>query len=295
MGAGVCHDGCMRRGLVVLAALSFALGCSSTPDAGDGSAAPEGGGEGGGDGDGSADDGSGGDDGASDTGPVDSGVCTASPHATGTTMRKAKGGTYYSYVPSGYKQGTPWPLVVALHGAGDTAQNYLAALWKSNADAKGLIVIVPEGTAPLGNGYTWNTGDRTTILAAQDDVARCYDLVPKKVILQGFSAGGIMAYWIGLKDALRFSGVGIDSADLGSAEAAGNGGNSLLPAPWKIPVSHFHGDQDMNFPIMYAQQGITRLMNAGHPTFWHPFSGGHTANAMMTAQEYEDLKGYSAP
>ena len=116
--------------------------------------------------------------------------------------------------------------------------NYLSIIWKGNADANGFIVIAPEGTAPLGNGFTWNSSDEALILAAASDVYACYAIDPKKEIIHGFSAGGIMAYFIGLHDAARFSGISISSADLGSAEAIYGGfalalgvGNPRLPFP----------------------------------------------------------------
>jgi poly(3-hydroxybutyrate) depolymerase len=280
----------MRRTVLIFAVAI--LGCSSTPDAGDGSAGNDGGDEGATQDDsGMTDDGMSGNDSGADSGPP----CTADANKTGIVTRTVKNRKYLSYAPSSYMPGTPLPLVLALHGAGDTNSNYLNVMWKANADTKGFIVIAPEGSAPLGNGYTWQTGDRAYILSTIDDVRACYDLQPKKTIIHGFSAGGIMAYWIGLKDANRFSGIAINSADLGSAEAGANGGIPLLPAPWTIPVSHFHGDQDMNFPIMYAQAGIDRLKAAGHMTYFHIFSGGHTATPMMAAQEYDDLISSSSP
>lgn len=279
----------MRRGILAFACL---LGCSSAPDTGDGSPGTD---SGTGDDAATMDDGGSTDDGAGDAGADSGPPCTANADKIGITTRTVKGRNYISYAPASYMRGKPMPLVVALHGAGDTAANYLSWMWKGNADAKGFVVIVPEGSSPLGNGFTFNTSDRTQILAEIDDVRPCYDLEPKKTILNGFSAGGIMAYWIGMKDAKRFSGIGINSADLGSAENGPNGGGKLIPAPWTIPVSHFHGDQDMNFPIMYAKAGIDRLTAAGHMTYWHPFSGGHTANAPMAAQEYDDLISSSSP
>jgi poly(3-hydroxybutyrate) depolymerase len=220
-------------------------------------------------------------------------ACSSMPNAVGTTHRMAQGNPYVAYVPPSYDKSKSYSLVVALHGAGDTAGNYLSIIWQGNADSQGFLVIAPEGTSPLGSGYTWDTTDEPLILAAIDDVYACYAIDPKKIILHGFSAGAIMSYWIGLKDAKRFSGISIASADLGSAEAV-NGG-PLLPAPWKIPVSHFHGMQDMNFPIMYAIAGMNRLIAAGHPFYWHPFNGGHTTNPADALQMYMDLKSSTAP
>jgi poly(3-hydroxybutyrate) depolymerase len=219
--------------------------------------------------------------------------CTANANKTGFTSRTAQGNAYVAYVPATYDPKTLWPLVVALHGAGDTAQNYLNVIWKANADADGFIVIAPEGTAPLGSGFTWNGSDETLILAAAQDVYACYAIDPKKEIMHGFSAGGIMAYMIGLDHAQLFSGISISSADLGSAEAI-YGGN-LLPSAWKIPVSHFHGTQDQNFPISYAIAGMNTLTDAGHTFYWHPFDGGHTTTPQFANTMYNDLKSSTAP
>lgn len=253
------------------------------------------------DGDDGSSSGGDGSSGADTGGPRDAGsdappmkpACKSNPNAVGTTHRMAQGNPYVGYVPATYDKSKLYGLVVALHGAGDTADNYLSVIWQANADAQGFLVIAPEGTAPIGPGYTWDTTDEPLILAAIDDFYACYSVDPKRVIMHGFSAGGIMSYWIGLKDAKRFSGISIASADLGSAEAI-NGG-PLLPAPWKVPVSHFHGTQDQNFPIMYAIDGMNRLIDAGHPFYWHPFNGGHTTNPSDALQMYEDLHTSTAP
>lgn len=219
--------------------------------------------------------------------------CAKSPDAHGTTSRSAAGNPYYSYVPASYDKSKPSALVVALHGAGDTAQNYLQWMWQANADARGVIVIAPEGTYPYSGGYAWNGGDDSLVLAALDDVQKCYSIDPKHVVINGFSAGGTMAYFIGLANASRFSGLAIQSSSLSSGEYVAGG--SLLPAAWKVPVSHFHGDADMNFPIANAKQGIDTLQAAGHPVFWHPFSGGHQATAADALTELDDLAKYAAP
>jgi poly(3-hydroxybutyrate) depolymerase len=219
--------------------------------------------------------------------------CTANKDKTGYTNRTASGNPYVAYVPTSYNPNKLTPLVIALHGAGDTAQNYLSIIWQGNADTDGFIVIAPEGTAPLGGGFTWNSTDESLILAAAVDAYACYAIDPKKEIMHGFSAGGIMAYMIGLDHAALFSGISISSADLGSAEAVYGG--SLLPSAWLIPVSHTHGTQDNNFPISYAIAGMNILTDAGHPFYWHPFTGGHTTTPAFAQTMYMDLKSYTAP
>src|SRR5262249_19203108 len=90
-----------------------------------------------------------------------------------------------------------------------------------------------------------------------EEARREYAIRPQRIILNGFSAGGTMAYFIGLSRAERFSGLAIQSSALSAGEYV-NGG-PLLPAAWKVPVSHFHGDMDMNFTAASALDGINAL------------------------------------
>ena len=219
-------------------------------------------------------------------------LCKIDADKKGLTQRTAMN-AYLAYVPASYDMNKPTPLVVALHGAGDTASNYFQAIWKGNADTRGFIVIVPEASQAYSGGFTWLGGDDDTVAAALADVQTCYSIDAKRVILDGFSAGGTMAYFIGLSRAQLFSGVGIGASTLGSGEYIN--GSSLLPAPWKVPVSHFHGDSDPNFPIAQALAGINKLKAAGHTTYWHPFTGGHTTSAPDALARYDDLKSSTAP
>lgn len=69
----------------------------------------------------------------------------------------------------------------------------------------------------------------------------------------------------------------------------------LLPAAWKIPVSHHHGLTDTNFPIDTARAGRDRLLAAGHTVHWHELDGGHTTNAAMALVRWDDLASSRAP
>ena len=134
------------------------------------------------------------------TGPSDAGTdaapkppCASMPNAIGTTNRTAAGNPYVAYVPASYDKSKRYDLVVALHGAGDKAGNYLSIIWQGNADSQGFLVIAPEGTSPVYSGFTWDSSDEPLILAAIDDFYACYSVDPKKVIIHGFSAGGSSA------------------------------------------------------------------------------------------------------
>jgi poly(3-hydroxybutyrate) depolymerase len=224
--------------------------------------------------------------------------CSVDPDKTGVTNRQVLAGgksmTYVGFAPASYDPYVPMTVVLSLHGAGDTAGNYFSAVWQANAETRGFLVISPEGTSPAGSGYTYSPSDLEPIVnQVMNDFSACYSVNPKRRIVHGFSAGGILAYLVGLQAAYFFAGISVSAADLGTAEYYAGG--SLLPAAWKIPVSHTHGLGDANFPITAARAGRDKLMAAGHPVYWHEFDGGHTTNAAYALQMYDDLASSLAP
>lgn len=241
-----------------------------------------------------ADAGAGGDAGED---PTDRSRCTAMPDVTGTTTRTVTldgdSMQYVAYVPTSYDPAEPQDVLLALHGAGDVASNYLAVVWRANADARGFLVVAPEGSCAAGSGNTWCMNDPNLALAALEDLEACYTTNPHRRIMHGFSAGGILAYLIGLQVAEAFAGISIAAANLGSAQAISS--VPLLPADWLIPVSHFHGTSDTNFPIDSARAGRDQLEAAGHTVYWHEFDGGHTTNATHALTMWDDLASSMAP
>jgi poly(3-hydroxybutyrate) depolymerase len=232
--------------------------------------------------------------------------CSSQQDATGLVLRKGKtagpkGGLheYYTYVPRSYDPSSVIPLVVSLHGAGDNAQNFVS-FWEKDADEKGFMVLVPEASAEViaptrttPAGYTWESTDTVVVDGAIADIQRCYNTDLRHQIIHGFSAGGELAYILGLSS-LSFSGLAISSSDLGSAEVVA--GRRLLPSAWLIPASIFHGEQDPNFPFAKCGEGSRdALVDAGHTVYFHPFVGGHMTSAADWLQMYGDLESSTTP
>jgi polyhydroxybutyrate depolymerase len=168
---------------------------------------------------------------ASDSGPAPSdtaqGACTAGTLKPGNTnLTIPSGGAMRSYivhVPPMYDGKTRMPLVVDMHGAGDTAAHQITwSGWREKADAVGIVVIYPQG---IGN--TWNGGPNDCPLTvcccnpAQsmkiDDMAFIRAVVAKtaqdgcidsrRVYATGLSNGGIMSQWLACGAADVFAGV----------------------------------------------------------------------------------------
>ncbi len=170
-----------------------------------------------------------GDDGGTDAGedagpPNPYGTnCSRDQDMTGLVVRRGAYGTnaelhdYYTYVPSSYSPSTEIPLIISLHGAGDAAKNFVN-LWEADADRGGFMVLVPEASAVYGPGYARDLTDTDPIIGATGDIERCYNTDLRRHILHGFSAGGMIAYILGLSQADSYSGLAIASSDLTTAE-----------------------------------------------------------------------------
>lgn len=110
-------------------------------------------------------------------------------------------------IPSDYSPSRPWPLFIVLHGYGDRADAFLD-LWKPAADSLGVIVLAPQGekTVP-GAGWTWTAASEKNIRLALDEVRKKIPITSHQIFIGGFSVGGGLSYYLGLKYPNVFSGI----------------------------------------------------------------------------------------
>src|SRR5690606_28072269 len=86
-------------------------------------------------------------------------------------------------VPQSYDPSTAMPLMLALHGSGDTANNFVN-LWANLAESEGFIVLVPES---LSGGVSWNPGTDTQVISELlDVVATQWNIDECRVYLTGY-------------------------------------------------------------------------------------------------------------
>ncbi len=123
---------------------------------------------------------------------------------------------YRLFAPLSLDRSRPAPLVLMLHGVGNSAQSMVEATqFDRTADRAGFVVAYPEGV-----NQTWNAGycclggasvspDDVAFLARViDDVRVRQNVDPARVFAVGVSAGGMMAYRLGCELSGRVSGVG---------------------------------------------------------------------------------------
>lgn len=194
------------------------------------------------------------------------------------------------YEPSG---GGPHPTIIALHGWGASAMDLLglAPLLMGGQ----LQVICPQGplAVPLGggaNGYGWfpltGAGQPTTtetLKQATDDVrafvdaaSERYPIDDQRLVVLGFSQGGVLAYRLALDDPGRFAGLAALSSWLPPALASDISAND---AHATLPTLVQHGATDEVIAVARAQQSAESLRALGVPVTYREYAMGHEINA----------------
>ena len=112
----------------------------------------------------------------------------------------------YTYAPSGAPANAP--LVLALHGCGETATDYQAAGWDALAEANGFYVLYPQQQSAnnIETCFNWfgNTsgstaditrgqGEAESIIQMIDTMKSTYSIDDKRIYATGFSAGAAYA------------------------------------------------------------------------------------------------------
>ncbi|MBN2361213.1 MAG: dienelactone hydrolase family protein [Deltaproteobacteria bacterium] len=177
------------------------------------------------------------------------------------------------------------PLVIALHGNGDTPGNFLASTGlASAAAARGVILAAPQGIAqtfPYGNqtltDIDWDayrTEDEGNIdLPLIDAVYRhligTSSVSLGKVHLFGYSQGGYLAFRGAMEKASSLA-----AAVVVAAANPLPGSSLVADAARPIPIALTIGEND--YAISLARQTRTELENAGHEVRYEEIAGaGH--------------------
>lgn len=205
---------------------------------------------------------------ADDPGPPPAGCTGIQKDGDGFFRRDSGKSEYVAYVPDAY-DGKPTMLLVGLHGCGDDALNF--AKWGvapyATRDDQTHLAISVDGAS--GGGNCWNlSNDAPKVIAAIEDFATCFYVHRKKVVLGGYSSGGLLAYALGLTQAQRFAGILIENSNLPN-------GLDLAKAAWKIHIAHRARTGDQSFPIASVRSQWSKLRAAGFPLETDELPGGH--------------------
>lgn len=177
--------------------------------------------------------------------------------------------------PTGEKPKLGWPVMVLLHGYGDTNLSYLdhAQMW---ADA-GFVAIAVPGSVPTSRGrFMW---DLESADPTQQDVQAILKsplltgvINPMKVFLQGFSQGALHAMTLTIEHPEQYAGV-LSVAPGGSF--ADKIVDPKLPtnSPWPVRVVFIHGEREPHAAMVENWRRACEQANWKFRSRTHP--GGH--------------------
>jgi phospholipase/carboxylesterase len=193
-----------------------------------------------------------------------------------------------AHVPAGKG---PFPTIVALHGFGANAHDLLGlAPMIQHGEA---LVLCPQGpmeiaVAPGQTAYGWFplsqggeiepaalVGARGLLEAFLEDAIASYPVDPERLVLMGFSQGGVMAYDLALGRPERFRALVALSSWLPDAVVQGLRDD---PARAALPTLLIHGSRDPMIPIENAQAARARLAELGIEAAWGEYEMGHEIN-----------------
>ena len=194
-----------------------------------------------------------------------------------------------------------FPTIVALHGWGANAHDLLGlAPYLHGGEA---LVLCPQGpmslpTGPGATGYGWFpiTGgappDAEAFASAVDRLAAFLDSLyerypvdPGKLVLLGFSQGGVMAYALALREPRRYAALVALSSWLPEALA---GGVEKCPEDQPLPIFISHGTEDPMIPVVRAQESNDRLRALGYAPIYREYAMQHE----IRPEALRDLVGF---
>jgi phospholipase/carboxylesterase len=202
---------------------------------------------------------------------------------------------YVLNVPSGKPDDASMPLVIVMHGRGADA-NDLADLAPMIDD--GYRFVFPNAAKPFeaAPGYTfgWSWFDgwppegnsivdsRTKLIALIDELAARYPTPEGKLVLAGFSQGGMMAIDVGFRTQQKVAGIVVMSGAIYEADMPD------LRAQRDLPVLLIHGTLDDMIPVVNARRTRHILESHGVNPEYHEFPMGHhvTPESMAVVQEF---------
>jgi phospholipase/carboxylesterase len=183
-------------------------------------------------------------------------------------------------------------LVVALHGMGMSAASFAETARAVSPPA--ASVLVPQAPLPFelrgkdgvrqGNGwYVYDTAESASFLAsmrrAEEWLIRLVEFVTvdhgfdrARVSLVGFSQGGYLAGWVGVRHAPRFRRLVVAGGRL-KHEALADDGRRAATTP--LRVLGVHGEKDEGVAPAAARASIEAVAAWGVPAEFKTYPCGH--------------------
>ena len=206
-------------------------------------------------------------------------------------------------LPEGYDDSTAVPLVIGLHGYGDSPENFMR-LW-NRFDSPEFVFACPRGPYVVqgedGCGWSWflTTGEpweqAATDRHAVDLVTAVIDSISARhrishVFVLGFSQGCALALMTGLHEPGRFDGI----VGLGGRLHPSIVPGSVPAGSVGLPAFVANGTDDEKAPPTYGAQSAAILEEHGFDVTLRTWNGGHRLYGSILSEVEDWIEGIAS-
>ena len=195
--------------------------------------------------------------------------------------------TTFVQTPVDYDPDSRYPVVVALHGFGSSAERFLDLATQFTLEGVVFAAVRAPYTFLYDDGqmgYDWSLqhlrehepGEEavkltidyiTTVIA---EISETYPV--NRVFMLGFSQGGAFAYMTGIANHSSIDGLIVFGSRFDSSWFP----NGALATGNDLPVFVAHGESDAAIGIAAAESARDELREIGYDVTFRPFDAGHT-------------------
>ena len=190
---------------------------------------------------------------------------------------------------SGNSAGSPSPVVMLLHGAGDRAGNMVDA-WKRFAAKQGIILLAPE----LPRDEKYEPAAPAVFRCVVEDARQLVAIDRDRVYLFGNSMGGYLAYDGAMFESQYFAAIAVHAMRI-----ADDYSWIVGHAERKTPIAIYIGDHDQFFPVDGVRKTRDLLLKAGFPVHYveinHHDHNYYARSDEINADAWKFLKGNALP
>ena len=169
---------------------------------------------------------------------------------------------YVVFVPKAYDGTKAFPVILFLHGSGETdspknkggrmpVEVGIGPAIKTREKSFPFITVIPRAE---GFGWGADTANAKRALAMLDEVQKEYKTDPKRQYLTGLSMGGMGSWSIGMAHPDRFAAI---------VPVCGRGDTKTADKLKDVPVWAFHGDADTSVKVEGSREMIDAIKKAG--------------------------------
>jgi predicted peptidase len=196
---------------------------------------------------------------------------------------------YAVWVPHDYTPKTSWPVILYMHGKGESGSDGefhttvgLGNAIRENPERFGALVVMPQ----MPVGQRWDGPIQNLAVATLDATLEQYHVDLDRIVLTGLSLGGYGTWSLGARQTERFCAL---------LPICGGGNPADARRLAKLPIWCFHGDADPVVPVERSREMVEAVRAAGGQVIyselrgvehnsWDAAYGDPDVNAWMLAQ-----------